>query len=92
MFGPATRLTIHVKQPETEHTVSVGKLQNWFNGGGNSPMEQVRRTPFARFVVISICLFFGSRRAALFPASVHSGPGALTALRSASAANQHCSG
>jgi hypothetical protein len=25
-FGPATRLTIRVKQPETEHTVSVGKL------------------------------------------------------------------
>jgi len=26
-FGPATRLPIRVKQPETEHTVSVGKLQ-----------------------------------------------------------------
>jgi hypothetical protein len=23
-------LTIRAKQPETEHTVSVGKLQSWF--------------------------------------------------------------
>jgi len=28
LFGPATRLTIRVKQPETEHTVSVGKLHS----------------------------------------------------------------
>jgi hypothetical protein len=31
-FGPATRLTIRVKQPETEHTVSVGQapdLARW---------------------------------------------------------------
>jgi hypothetical protein len=33
----ATRLTIPVKQPETEHTVSVGKLQSWLDGGGKSP-------------------------------------------------------
>ena len=36
-FGPATRMTIRVKQPETEHTVSVGKLQSWLNGGGKNP-------------------------------------------------------
>jgi hypothetical protein len=41
IFGPATRLTIRVKQPETEHTVSVGKLQSWLDGGGKSPNEQV---------------------------------------------------
>jgi hypothetical protein len=35
-FGPATRLTIRVKQPETEHTVSVGKLPTWLDGGGKS--------------------------------------------------------
>jgi hypothetical protein len=28
-FGPATGLTIRVKQPETEHTVSISKLQSW---------------------------------------------------------------
>lgn len=43
-FGPATRLTIRVKQPETEHTVSVGKLQSWLDGGGKSPNEQVLKS------------------------------------------------
>jgi hypothetical protein len=40
-FGPATRLTIRVNKPETEHMVSVGKLQSWLDGGGKSPNEQV---------------------------------------------------
>jgi hypothetical protein len=43
-FGPATRLIIRVKQPETEHTVSVGKLQRWLDGGGKSPNEQVAKS------------------------------------------------
>jgi len=43
-FGPTTRLTIRVKQPGTEHTVSVGKLQNWLDGGGKSPNEQVLKS------------------------------------------------
>ena len=38
-FGPATRLTIRVKQPETEHTVSVGKLHRWLDGGGRGRMS-----------------------------------------------------
>jgi hypothetical protein len=36
-----TRPTIRVKQPETEHSVSVDKLQTWLAGGGESPHEQV---------------------------------------------------
>ena len=43
-FGPATRLTVRVKQPETEHTVSVGKLQTWPDGGGKSPNEQMLKS------------------------------------------------
>lgn len=43
-FGPATRLTIRVKQPETEHTVSVAKLQAWLDGGGKSPNEQALKS------------------------------------------------
>jgi hypothetical protein len=43
-FGPATRLTIRVKQPETEHTVSVGELQAWLEGGGKSPNEQALKS------------------------------------------------
>ena len=42
--GPATHLTVRVKQPETEHTVSVGKLQRWLDGGGKSPNEQVAKS------------------------------------------------
>jgi hypothetical protein len=38
-----TRRTIRVKQPETEHTVSVGKL-SWLDGGGKSPNEQVLKS------------------------------------------------
>ena len=48
MFGPATRLTIRVKQPETEHTVSVGKLQSWLDDGGKSPNEQLMKAGCAR--------------------------------------------
>jgi len=43
-YGPATRLTVRVKQPETEHTVSIGKLQGWLDGGGKSPNEQVEKS------------------------------------------------
>jgi len=43
-FGPATRLVIRVKQPETEHTVSVGKLQRWLDGGAKSPNEKVAKS------------------------------------------------
>jgi hypothetical protein len=42
-FGPGTRLTIRVKQPETEHTVSVGKLRSWLDGNGKSPNEVVTK-------------------------------------------------
>jgi hypothetical protein len=42
-FGPATRLTVRVKGSEEEHTLSVGKLQSWLNGGAKSPSEQVQR-------------------------------------------------
>jgi hypothetical protein len=37
-------LTIRVKQPETEHTVSVGKLHTWLDGGGKSRNERVAKS------------------------------------------------
>jgi hypothetical protein len=43
---PETGLIISVKQPETKHTVSVGKLQNWLDSGGKSPNEQVLKSRF----------------------------------------------
>ena len=42
-FGPATRLTIRVKAPEEEHTVTVGKVLSWLDGGALSPNEQVKK-------------------------------------------------
>jgi hypothetical protein len=42
--GSAARLDIRVKQPETEHTVNVGKLQSWLDGGGKSPNEQLLKS------------------------------------------------
>jgi hypothetical protein len=42
-LGPATQLTIRVKAPEEEHTVSVGKVLSWLDGGARSPNEQVKK-------------------------------------------------
>lgn len=42
-FGPATRFTIRVKSPEEEHTVTVGKVLTWLEGGGKSPSEKVKK-------------------------------------------------
>ena len=44
IFGPAIRLAIRVKRPETEHTVSVGKLRSWLEGGGKNPNEQMMKS------------------------------------------------
>lgn len=32
-----------LKAPETEHVISVGKLNAWLDGGGKSPNEQVTK-------------------------------------------------
>ena len=42
-FGPATPLRIRVKAPEEEHTISVGKVLSWLDGGARSPSEQVKK-------------------------------------------------
>jgi len=42
-LGPATQLTIRVKAPEEEHTLSVGKVLSWLDGGARSPNEQVKK-------------------------------------------------
>jgi hypothetical protein len=38
-FGLGTKLSVKVKAPETEHVVSVGKLQSWLEGATRSPKE-----------------------------------------------------
>jgi len=42
-LGPGTRLTIRVKAPEEEHTISVAKVLSWLEGGARSPNEQVKK-------------------------------------------------
>ena len=38
--GPATRLTVAIKQPRTIHEVQWGKIETWLQGDGRSPTEQ----------------------------------------------------
>ena len=42
-FGSATQLRIRVRAPEEEHTVTVGKVLSWLDGGARSPNEQVKK-------------------------------------------------
>lgn len=42
-LAPGTRLTIRVKTPEEEHTVTVAKVLSWLEGGANSPREQLKK-------------------------------------------------
>ena len=38
--GPATRLTVSIKQSGTMHEVQWGKIEAWLQGDGRSPAEQ----------------------------------------------------
>jgi hypothetical protein len=42
-FGQATQLRIRVRAPEEEHTITVGKVLSWLDGGARSPSEQVKK-------------------------------------------------
>ena len=42
-FGSATQLRIRVKAPEEEHTLTVGKVLSWLDGGARSPNEQIKK-------------------------------------------------
>ena len=44
MFGPGTKLTVKVHQPEMSHTVSVGRLKSWLDGSGKSPNEHALKS------------------------------------------------
>jgi hypothetical protein len=43
VFGSATQLRIRVRAPEEEHTVSVGQVLSWLDGGARSPSEHVKK-------------------------------------------------
>ena len=42
-LGSATRLTIRVKAPEEEHTVSIGKVLAWLDAVATSPSEKLKK-------------------------------------------------
>jgi hypothetical protein len=42
-LAPGTRLTIRVKAPEEEHTVTVAKVLSWLDGVASSPSEKLKK-------------------------------------------------
>ena len=40
---PGTRLTIRVKGPEEEHTVTVAKVLSWLDGVATSPSDKLKK-------------------------------------------------
>jgi hypothetical protein len=42
-LAPGTRLTIRVKAPEEEHTVTVAKVLSWLKRGASSPSEKLTK-------------------------------------------------
>jgi hypothetical protein len=42
-IGPATRLTITVESPRTEHELPVAKLDSWLATNGKTPREQAMK-------------------------------------------------
>jgi hypothetical protein len=42
-LGPSTRLTIRVKAPEEEHTVTIAKVLSWLDGVATSPSEKLKK-------------------------------------------------
>jgi hypothetical protein len=43
-LGSATRLTIKVKPPGEEHTITIGKVLAWLDGVAISPSEKLKKT------------------------------------------------
>lgn len=42
-LAPGTRLTIRVKAPEEEHTVTITKVLSWLDGVTTSPSEKLKK-------------------------------------------------
>jgi hypothetical protein len=43
VIGPATELTVCVKNPETKHTVTPNQIRRWCDGVAVSPGEVLKR-------------------------------------------------
>jgi hypothetical protein len=42
-LGSGTRLTIRVKAPEEEHTITIAKVLAWLDGVATSPSEKLKK-------------------------------------------------
>ena len=49
-FGPATKLTVKIQEPEMSHTVSVSRLRSWLDGVGKSPGEHALKSKLRQLV------------------------------------------
>lgn len=41
--GPATRLTVTIKEPSVSHSVSVDRVRGWLDSNGRDPREQAMK-------------------------------------------------
>jgi hypothetical protein len=49
-FGPATKLTVKIQEPEMSPTVSVSRLKSWLDGVGKSPGEHALKSKLRQLV------------------------------------------
>jgi hypothetical protein len=49
-IGPATVLTIEVKEPVVRHSLTVGQVQRWVNRGAKSPSELLKKGRLKRML------------------------------------------
>jgi hypothetical protein len=49
-FGPATKLTVKIHEPEMSHMVSVSRLRTWLDGVGKSPGEHALKSKLRQLV------------------------------------------
>ena len=49
-FGPATKLTVKIQEPEMSHIVSVSRLKAWLDGVGKSPGEHALKSKLRQLV------------------------------------------
>jgi hypothetical protein len=49
-FGPATKLTVKIQEPEMANTVSVSRLRSWLDGVGKSPGEHALKSGLKQLV------------------------------------------
>jgi hypothetical protein len=55
-LGPGTRLEIEVREPATEHRVTIAQLRRWLTAASPSPADLLRKTKLKHLLASSIVL------------------------------------